>query len=1044
MTSVEVSWRPSMPLGPDEEALLERAAAGEVFGLPDSAAGPDPSQQGVDSAPRIRAAVLRHLLTQADWPVDAKGVRLRGAVISGHLDLEAAALRCPLRLEECIFSDPRPVALSFATAPLIVFSRCQLAGISGDSLQVTTNFELRESIITGPVVLSGGRIGGALICSGSQLGINGSGNSLIANGLNVRLSVQLSAGFTAVGAIHLPRAEIGGQLNLGGAQLGSDGNKDSVDGRGMTVAGSVYLDRGFATQGAVRLSAARVSGQLRCDSARIGANDEGNSLIGDVVRVYGGVLLDPFEGGSAFAAQGAVLFTDSEITGSFTCHDAQLGTNKSQISLDCRGMTVSGSVHLDGQFNAEGTVWLVGANITGQLRCGGARIGANAFGNALIGDGLRAGGGVVLDALRSGRAFTALGAVRLTGAQVTGSLSCAGARFSANKQGNALEGDEIRVSVAVLLDRGFTADGAVRLAGAAIGGQLRCRGAQITGADSDGDSLVAGEIKVGGQVLLDRGFTAAGAIQLAGADISGSVRLQGASVDANAEGYSLDGAGMQVGRDLWFDRAPDGTAFTSEGAIRLATVSVTGSIRCQGAELNGLDADGDSLILNAVKISGSIFLSNGFLAAGAVRLARADVTGSVACGGARLGCNKERNSLVGDGMRVSRDVALDTDRDGLPFTAAGAVRLTGADIVGQLKCQGAQLNGGDYDGDAFICNGIKVGGSVYLDRGFSASGAVKISRASIAGSFHCRGAHLGANRKGATLTAERMSVNGGVLLDEGFTAEGAISMRGAAIVRELRWAPENVPPAVNLESAQLQQLTDDWTSDRPGGFWPKGTLRLAGLTYDGFGGDSPPPVEHRLAWIRSQHEPPAGNGTVTPALLPFIAQPYKQLADVYRHAGQDDEARTVEIARRRDLRRYGNISRHRKILNWVLDTTIRYGFQTWRALAGLVGLYAIVFSAFLFAQHQQGLITPANTQATAREHPTATHCVASYPCFYPAGYAVDIVFPLINLHQADNWRADGHHSWGWAWITGTWVATGLGWSLATLVVVGYTGLARRD
>jgi hypothetical protein len=859
----------------------------------------------------------------------------------------------------------------------------------------------------------------------------------------VRLSVQLSAGFRAEGAIRLPRAEIGGQLNLEGAQLGANENRDSVDGRGMTTTGSVYLDRGFAAQGAVRLSAARISGELRCDSARIGANEEGNSLIGDVVRVYGGVLLDSFEGGSSFAAQGAVLFTDSEITGSLICHDAQIGANKSNISLDCRGMTVHGSVRLDGRFNAEAAVWLANANITGQLRCGGAHIGANAFGNALIGDGLRAGGGVVLDALSGGRAFTALGAVRFTGADVTGSLSCVGASISADKQGNALVGDEIRVSVAVLLDRGFTAKGAVRLPGAAIGGQFRCRGARIAGADSDGDSLVAAGIKVGGPVLLDRGFTTAGAIHLVGADIGGSARLQGASVGANAEGYSLDGGGMQVGRDLSFDRARDGTVFTSQGAIRLATVSVNGSIRFQGAQLNGSDADGDSLVLDAAQVSGSIFLSNGFAAAGAVRLARAGVTGSVSCGGARFGCNEELNSLIGDGLRVGRDVALDTDRDGAAFSATGAVRLPGAEIAGQLKCQGAQLHGSDQDGDAFFCNGVKVGDSVYLERGFSASGAVKFSRASIAGSFHCRGARLG-NGKGAALTAERMSVTGGVLLDEGFTANGAVSLREAAIVRELRWAPRGVPASVNLESARVQQLTDDWTGDRLGGLWPRGTLRLAGLTYDGFGGDNPPPVEHRLAWVRSQHEPAAGNGTVVSAAMPFSAQPYKQLADVYRRAGQDDEARTVEIARRRDLRRYGKISRSRKVINWILDVTIRYGFQTWRALAGLVVLYVIAFSAFLIAQHQPGLITPANTQAAAHGHPTALQCAASYPCFYPAGYAVDIVFPLINLHQAENWRADGDHSWGWAWVTGTWVATGLGWSLATLVVVGYTGLARRD
>ena len=324
-----------------------------------------PAGEDNDPPRSIRADVLRHLLTQAEWPVDAKGVQLRGVNQrapgpgSGRAPLPAAAGGVHLL-------DPRPVALSFAAAPLIVFSRCRLAGVSGDSLQVAANLEIRESIIAGPVVLSGSRIGGALICSGSRLGVNGSGNSFIANDLNVRLSVQLSAGFKAAGAVRLPRAEIGGQLNLGGAELGANENRDSVDGRGMTVAGSVYLDRGFAAQGAVRLSAARVSGQLRCDSARIGANEEGNSLIGDVVRVRGGVLLDPVEGGSAFTAQGAVLFNDSEVTGSFTCHDARLGANRSQISLDCRGMTVSGSVRLDGRFNAEGAVWLAGRRSPGR------------------------------------------------------------------------------------------------------------------------------------------------------------------------------------------------------------------------------------------------------------------------------------------------------------------------------------------------------------------------------------------------------------------------------------------------------------------------------------------------------------------------------------------------------------------------------------------------------------------------------------------------------------------------------------------------------
>ncbi len=401
-------------------------------------------------------------------------------------------------------------------------------------------------------------------------------------------------------------------------------------------------------------------------------------------------------------------------------------------------------------------------------------------------------------------------------------------------------------------------------------------------------------------------------------------------------------------------------------------------------------------------------------------------------------------------MKVSRDVTLDTDRNDHPFTAEGAVRLTGADIAGQLKCLGARLLRGDPEGDVLICNGVKIGGSVYLTGCFTALGAVKFSRASIAGSFNCRDARLGANTKGIALTAEQMSVNGGVLLDAGFTAAGSISLRGASIVRELRWAPASVPKGgVNLGGARAQQLTDDWTGGRSAGHWPQGTLRLAGLTYEGFGGDHPASVQDRLHWIRSQYDGAASRGTsdspaADGAAIPFAAQPYKQLADVYRRVGQDDDARVVEIARRRDVRQYGSIPRHRWVLNWILDVTIRYGYQTWRALAGLLGLYVITVSAFLFAQHQKELITPANVLAAARVHPAPLKCVSGYPCFYPAGYAVDIVFPLINLHQAENWRPNGNHAWGWPWVAGTWGATALGWSLATLVVVGYTGLARRE
>jgi hypothetical protein len=76
--------------------------------------------------------------------------------------------------------------------------------------------------------------------------------------------------------------------------------------------------------------------------------------------------------------------------------------------------------------------------------------------------------------------------------------------------------------------------------------------------------------------------------------------------------------------------------------------------------------------------------------------------------------------------------------------------------------------------------------------------------------------------------------------------------------------------------------------------------------------------------------------------------------------------------------------------------------------------------------------------------PSANRCTASYPCFFPAGYAIDTVVPIINVHQAQYWAPDGHAPWGWVWVTETWMATALGWALATLLVAGYTGLVRQD
>jgi hypothetical protein len=268
--------------------------------------------------------------------------------------------------------------------------------------------------------------------------------------------------------------------------------------------------------------------------------------------------------------------------------------------------------------------------------------------------------------------------------------------------------------------------------------------------------------------------------------------------------------------------------------------------------------------------------------------------------------------------------------------------------------------------------------------------------------------------------------------------EPALDAAGAQITGTFRWAPaEQVTGRVSLDGAAAGELDDDWTSAN--GFWPAGgRLSVNGFTYDRVSGAHPAAVDQRLDWLRSQY-PFAFPGVQAR----FATQPYEQFTAVCRRAGQDTAARKAAIARRSDLRKYGNLNPYRKFGNWLLDKTIKYGYQTWRAGVGLAVVFGVFLALSIAGQHRHVMVPVADI-AGLRPVPSATQCTSNYPCFYPVGYTVDTVIPLINVHQAEYWGPDGHAPWGWLWVGSAWVATGLGWALATLLVAGYTGLVRQE
>jgi hypothetical protein len=529
-----------------------------------------------------------------------------------------------------------------------------------------------------------------------------------------------------------------------------------------------------------------------------------------------------------------------------------------------------------------------------------------------------------------------------------------------------------------------------------------------------------------------------------------------------------------------------------------AEVSLLALIRCRLAGLSGNSLTAaKGLDLTGSVLSRALTLPDAAITG---RFCGTDAQLKGVAGDRRSAATRQGYALDADGMKVSGDVVLDRG-----FTADGGIWLNRADIAGRLDCTGATLTAasasasalakdadgrGDHGDCAMYADGLKVGDNVLLNRCTAQGGGIRLSTATIAGELICKGTHLnGADRKGNALRANQLKTSGNVSIgsddDHGFTAAGgklsltnatiggelrfrpsllcagkdkvSLDATAARIAQKLHWEPEQqIDGRVILRDVTVGRLEDTWaatpgdTDPQHRGYWPSdGSLDLNGLSYGSIA--SCAEGQHdgaraRLEWIQSQYgrtaatlwSPPNRNSN-------FATQPYQQLANFYLQAGLDADARRIAIARRRDFRRYGKLSRPGKFGNWLLDVTIRYGYRTWRATIVLAVLYLLVVVFFFSASHHDAVIPVQPTSVSGTQTaPSATTCTGQYPCFNPWGYAIDTVIPIINVHQTDFWgpNREAASPWGWSAVWVIYLGTGVGWLFVTLAVAGYTGLAR--
>jgi hypothetical protein len=235
------------------------------------------------------------------------------------------------------------------------------------------------------------------------------------------------------------------------------------------------------------------------------------------------------------------------------------------------------------------------------------------FQSLFNGAGIKVDGSVLL------RCNTFQSEVRFIAATIGGNLECDGSTFL-NPGGLTLSAERVNVGGNIFLcrykdGREFNSDGEVSLVNAKIGVALKCEGGKFRNEDDSGISLNAEALNVSDSVFLNKGFVSCGCVRLVNATIGKSLLCE-AGLFNNTNGISLNASAAKITSIAHFQ----GSKF--QGELRLVRTNIEGSLDCRGTHLTSEDI---ALNGDGIRVSGHVFLSNGFEAIGKVHLVSANI-----------------------------------------------------------------------------------------------------------------------------------------------------------------------------------------------------------------------------------------------------------------------------------------------------------------------------------------------------------------------------------------------------------------------------------
>ena len=459
---------------------------------------------------------------------------------------------------------------------------------------------------------------------------------------------------------------------------------------------------------------------------------------------------------------------------------------------------------------------------------------------------------------------------------------------------------------------------------------------------------------------------------------------------------SFDGGSVEA---IAADRLKATAVFLRRVTVRAGTrflgAQVTGDIDCEGAQLSAPPAGPPGAQSNVVRNDVALGL-DGATIGGAFFLRRTVLHGSLSASSLAVGKVLDARRLVVDG---------------------GGVDLNAATLGGDADFAGARL--ADAPGeDGLVLSQARVAGTLRLTGGVQTNRHVMLHDARIAGNLSLREARF----VGAipfAVSAQRMQVDGTFDLDAStcFGPEDAKAADAQRIMPTSRLAPrpargehrpERAPgSAFDLTAALVGSLSDQWAD------WPRGN-RVLGFRYKAIVGATSTSAAWWEAWLKLQRESNLrkleGDDPESRA-SGFKPQPWDQAILALRDAGCAHEAEDVAIAKEREAHRHDRGAGHVVHRLWGLGAG--YGYRPLRLLWVLPGVYAI--SIWLFSEAaDRGVMAPTGEKVLASAefqhcHPEHggnwTRCALApaYPDFNAAAYALQTLFPAIEVRQSKDW-----------------------------------------